>query len=127
MVDCDRLVKSIGKWRPMFRDFYAAGDCTQTFLRQVVTSAADGAVAAVASGALCKGTGTDTGESQGRIRAGTIFLFYNPYSNEGIEKTAQLEQELSGQWRVFRQDVTKQEPALQQPEAGTDGCGGILR
>ena len=28
---------------------YAAGDCTQTFLRQVVTSAADGAVAAVAS------------------------------------------------------------------------------
>ena len=38
----------------------------------------------------------------------TAFLFYNPYSNEEIEKTAQLEQELSGQWKVYRQDVTRQ-------------------
>ena len=38
----------------------------------------------------------------------TVFLFYNPYSNEEIEKTAQLEQELSGQWKVYRQDVTRQ-------------------
>ena len=41
-----------------------------------------------------------------------------------IEKTARLEQELSGQWKVYRQDITKAEPALQQPEAGTGRLRG---
>ena len=109
MVDCDKAgyIKVNEKMETNVPGLYAAGDCTQTFLRQVVTSAADGAVAAVASERYVKELeqiqgilGPDSGR--------TVFLFYNPYSNEEIEKTAQLEQELSGQWRVYRQDVTRQ-------------------
>ena len=124
MVDCDKAgyIKVNEKMETNVPGLYAAGDCTQTFLRQVVTSAgdcrtkevrqlttaaADGAVAAVASERYVKELeqiqgilGPDSGR--------TVFLFYNPYSNEEIEKTAQLEQELSGQWKVYRQDVTRQ-------------------
>lgn len=51
MVDCDKAgyIKVNEKMETNVPGLYAAGDCTQTFLRQVVTSAADGAVAAVAS------------------------------------------------------------------------------
>ena len=86
---------------------YAAGDCTQTFLRQVVTSAANGAVAAVASERYVK----ELNQIQAILSkdSGNIaFLFYNPYSNEEIEKTGELEQRLSGQWKVYRQDITRQ-------------------
>ena len=86
---------------------FAAGDCRTKEVRQLTTAAADGAVAAVASERYVKELeqikgilGPDSGR--------TVFLFYNPYSNEEIEKTARLEQELSGQWRVYRQDVTRQ-------------------
>ena len=37
-----------------------------------------------------------------------VFLFYNPYRNEEIEKAGELEQQLSGQWKVYRQDITRQ-------------------
>lgn len=86
---------------------YAVGDCTQTFLRQVVTSAADGAVAAVASERYVKELGqiqSVLGPDSGRV----AFIFYNPYENEDIRRTAELEQSLTGQWRVYRQDITRQ-------------------
>lgn len=86
---------------------YAVGDCTQTFLRQVVTSAADGAVAAVASERYVKEM-KQIQEILSPDSGNIVFLFYNPYNNEDIRKTAELEQSLGGQWKVYRQDITRQ-------------------
>ncbi len=86
---------------------YAVGDCTQTFLRQVVTSAANGAVAAVASERYVK----ELGQIEGILgpESGKIaFVFYNPYNSAEIEAVSQLEQQLKGEWKVYRQDITRQ-------------------
>ena len=109
MVACDRsgYIQVNEKMETSLPGLYAAGDCTQTFLRQVVTSAANGAVAAVASERYVKELNqiqAILSEDSGNI----AFLFYNPYSNEEIEKTGELEQKLSGQWKVYRQDITRQ-------------------
>lgn len=109
LVVCDRsgYIQVNEKMETSLPGLYAAGDCTQTFLRQVVTSAANGAVAAVASERYVK----ELNQIQAILSkdSGNIaFLFYNPYSNEEIEKTGELEQRLSGQWKVYRQDITRQ-------------------
>ena len=86
---------------------YAVGDCTQTFLRQVITSAADGAVAAVASERYVKEM-NQIHEILSPDSGNVAFLFYNPYNNADIAKTEELEQSLGGQWKLFRQDITRQ-------------------
>lgn len=109
LVICDKAgyIKVNEKMETSVPGLYAAGDCTQTFLRQVVTSAADGAVAAVASERYVK----ELEQIQGILspESGKVaFLFYNPYSSEEIEKTTGLEQSLGGEWKIYRQDITRQ-------------------
>ena len=109
LVTCDHsgYIQVNEKMETSLPGLYAVGDCTQTFLRQVVTSAANGAVAAVASERYVKELNQIQGilsEDSGNI----VFLFYNPYRNEEIEKAGELEQQLSGQWKGYRQDITRQ-------------------
>lgn len=109
LVTCDHsgYIQVNEKMETSLPGLYAAGDCTQTFLRQVVTSAANGAVAAVASERYVKELNQIQGilnESSGNI----AFLFYNPYDNEELEMVGELEQKLSGQWKIYRQDITRQ-------------------
>lgn len=109
MVTCDKsgYIKVNDKMETSVPGLYAVGDCTQTFLRQVVTSAANGAVAAVASERYVKELGQIEGilgPDSGKI----AFVFYNPYNNADIEAVSQLEQQLKGEWKVYRQDITRQ-------------------
>ena len=86
---------------------YAIGDCTQTFLRQVVTSAADGAIAATASERYVKEKKQIDAiltPDSGKV----AFLFYQPYENEQIEKMSMKEEQLKDTYRVIRQDITRQ-------------------
>lgn len=86
---------------------YAVGDCTQTFLRQVVTSAADGAIAATASERYCRERNqlkSILTPDSGRV----AFLFYNPYESSQIEQVTQLEEALQDDYKVIRQDITRQ-------------------
>ena len=86
---------------------YAVGDCTQTFLRQVVTAAADGAIAATASERYVKEKKQI--DSLLTPDAGKVaFVFYDPYDSEQIEQVSALEEKLRGEWRVERQDITRQ-------------------
>lgn len=92
---------------------YAIGDCTQTYLRQVVTSAADGAIAATASERYVN--------EQRQLHAiltpdsGKIaFLFYNPYDSAQIEEVTRLEDTLHSTYKVYRQDVTRQSLLFKQ-------------
>lgn len=110
LVTCDRAgyIRVNDKMETGIPGLYAVGDCTQTFLRQVITSAANGAVAAVASERYMK--------ELDQIRAilspdsgDTVFLFYNPYRNEDIQKAGELEQSLNSRWKVYRQDITRQD------------------
>ena len=109
MVTCDRsgYIKVSDKMETSVPGLYAVGDCRQTFLRQVVTSAADGAVAAVASERYVKELNqieSILSPDSGKI----AFVFYNPYSNEEIQAVSDLEQQLRGEWKVYRQDITRQ-------------------
>ena len=86
---------------------YAVGDCTQTFLRQVVTAAADGAIAATASERYCRERNqlkSILTPDSGRV----AFLFYNPYESSQIEQVTQLEEALQDDYTVIRQDITRQ-------------------
>lgn len=86
---------------------YAVGDCTQTFLRQVVTSAADGAVAATASERYIsekRQLDNILTDKSGNI----AFVFYNPYETSQIDEVTKLEEELKNTYKVYRQDVTRQ-------------------
>ena len=86
---------------------YAVGDCTQTFLRQVVTAAADGAIAATASERYCRERNqlkSILTPDSGRV----AFLFYNPYESSQIEQVTQLEEVLQDDYTVIRQDITRQ-------------------
>lgn len=115
MVDCDRsgYIKVNEKKETGVPGLYAVGDCTQTFLRQVVTSAADGAVAAVASERYVKELG-QIHEILGPDSGNVAFLFYNPYSNEEIQAVGELEGKLAGEWKVYRQDITRQDLLFQK-------------
>ena len=86
---------------------YAVGDCTQTFLRQVVTAAADGTIAATASERYCRERNqlkSILTPDSGRV----AFLFYNPYESSQIEQVTQLEEALQDDYTVIRQDITRQ-------------------
>lgn len=109
LVVCDKsgYIKVNEKMETNIPGLYAAGDCTQTFLRQVITSAADGAVAAVASERYVKEL-NQIQEILSPDSGDIAFLFYNPYSNDDIQKTAELDQSLGGQWKIYRQDITRQ-------------------
>lgn len=109
LVTCDKsgYIPVSDKMETNVPGLYAVGDCTVTFLRQVITSAANGAVAAVASERYVKEL-EELHDILGPDSGNVAFLFYNPYSNEEIEKTALLEQELKGQWKLYRQDITRQ-------------------
>ena len=109
MVECDHsgYIKVNEKMETNVPGLYAVGDCTQTFLRQVITSAADGAVAAVASERYVK----ELNQIQDILspESGNVaFLFYNPYSNEEIQAVGELEKKLAGDWKIYRQDITRQ-------------------
>ncbi len=76
LVTCDHsgYIQVNEKMETSLPGLYAVGDCTQTFLRQVVTSAANGAVAAVASERYVKELNQIQGilsEDSGNI----VFLF----------------------------------------------------
>lgn len=109
LVACDRsgYIEASRMMETSVPGLYAVGDCTQTFLRQVITSAADGAVAAVASERYVKEM-NQIHEILSPDSGNVAFLFYNPYNNADIAKTEELEQSLGGQWKLFRQDITRQ-------------------
>lgn len=110
LVDCDKsgYIQVNEKKETSVPGLYAVGDCTQTFLRQVVTSAADGAIAATASERYVKEK-----EQLDSLLApdspDTVFLFYNPYHSEEIDCVGALERKLGGDWDVYRQDITRQD------------------
>ena len=110
LVSCDKAgyIRVNEKMETGIPGLYAVGDCTQTFLRQVITSAANGAVAAVASERYIKEL--DQIRSILSPESGEVaFLFYNPYRNEDIKTAGELEQSLNSQWKVYRQDITRQD------------------
>lgn len=86
---------------------YAVGDCTQTYLRQVVTSAADGAIAATASQRYIK----EKREVEAILHptSGKIaFIFYNPYECSQIEEVTKLEAEYTTEYKIYLTDITRQ-------------------
>lgn len=109
MVTCDRsgYVLVNDKKETNIPGLYAVGDCTQTFLRQVVVAASDGAVAATASERYARELEQlrgILGSESGKI----AFLFYNPYDSAQIGQVTQLEERLKPTHQVYRQDITRQ-------------------
>ncbi|MGL9969160.1 NAD(P)/FAD-dependent oxidoreductase [Enterococcus sp. DIV1420a] len=86
---------------------YAVGDCTQTYLRQVVTAASDGAIAATASERYVKEKRDLDAILNSDLRKIT-FIFYNPYEREQIDKVAKLAIEYEEVYKVYRIDITRQ-------------------
>lgn len=109
LVACDArgYIEVDREMRTSVPGIYAVGDCTQTFLRQVVTAAADGAVAATASERYVK----EKRQIDALLApdAGKVaFVFYDPYDSAQIEAASAQEGHLGAEYRVVRQDVTRQ-------------------
>lgn len=86
---------------------YAVGDCTQTFLRQVVTAAADGAIAATASERYVKEK-HELAELLNSQSGKIAFLFYNPYMSEELTQVTKYEEIYKKDYKVYRIDMTRQ-------------------
>lgn len=86
---------------------YAVGDCTQTYLRQVVTSAADGAIAETASERYVKEK-HDLDHLLNSESGKIAFLFYNPYETKEIEAVTKYEDIYKKEYQVYRIDMTRQ-------------------
>lgn len=110
LVECDRsgYIRVNEKRETSLPGLYAAGDCVQTFLRQVITSAADGAVAATASERYVKEL-SQLEEILGPESGDVAFLFYNPYQSSEIDRVGELEKKLGEGYRIYRQDITRQD------------------
>ena len=109
LVACDKkgYIKVNEKKETNVPGIYAIGDCTQTFLRQVVTSAADGAIAATASERYVKEKKQIDAiltPDSGKV----AFLFYNPYDSAQIDVLTKMEEKLGETYHVIRQDITRQ-------------------
>lgn len=109
LVACDKkgYIKVNEKKETNVAGIYAIGDCTQTFLRQVVTSAADGAIAATASERYVKEKKQIDAiltPDSGKV----AFLFYNPYDSAQIDVLTKMEEKLGETYHVIRQDITRQ-------------------
>lgn len=105
---------------------YAVGDCTRTFLRQVVTSAADGAVAATASERYVQ----ELQQLDDILTPGSgdvAFLFYDPYHSEEIDRVGALERKLCKTWKVYRQDITRQDLLYRELKPGRTVCAAFYR
>lgn len=109
MVDCTRqgFILVNEKQETSKAGLYAIGDCTNTFLRQVITAAADGAKAVVAVERYLKEKHeldallADTTEN-------VAFIFYNPYQSEDIEASGQLERLLKEDYKIYKYDISRQ-------------------
>lgn len=115
LVHCDSsgYIPVTDKMETCIPGLYAVGDCTRKFLRQIVTSAADGAVAAEASGRYT----SELEQIRGILSPDsgkTVFVFYNPYHSEEIEKVTKLERMLGESQKVYRQDITRQSLLYQE-------------
>ena len=100
---------------------YAVGDCTQTFLRQVVTAAADGAIAATASERYVKEKKQI--DSLLTPDAGKVaFVFYDPYDSEQIEQVSALEEKPVSYTHL---DVYKRQ-VVARPDDGHLQVGPVL-
>ncbi len=128
MVECDHsgYIKVNEKMETNVPGLYAVGDCTHTFLRQVITSAADGAVAATASERYVQ----ELQRLDDILTPGSgdvAFLFYDPYHSEEIDCVGALERKLCKTWKVYRQDITRQDLLYRELKPGRTVCAAFYR
>lgn len=86
---------------------YAIGDCTDNYLKQVITACGDGACAVVAAERYL------TEEKQlaqilNDFDAKVAFIFFNPYESQDIDQATKFENALVEKYKVYRQDVSHQ-------------------
>lgn len=85
---------------------YAIGDCTDNYLKQVITACGDGARAVVAAQRLISEQ-QQLNNILSEPNAKIAFVFYDPYQDGDIDKATELEKELSD-YKVFKQDISRQ-------------------
>lgn len=108
LVDCDEhgYIKVNDKKETSVPGLYAIGDCTNNFLKQVITACGDGAQAVVAAQRYLsekKQIDSLLNGNDSKI----AFVFYNPYESQDIDLAREFEQELSG-YKVYKQDISRQ-------------------
>lgn len=86
---------------------YAIGDCTDNYLKQVVTACGDGACAvAAAERYLTEKKQLD--QILNDSNAKVAFIFFNPYETQDIDQATKFENALVEKYKVYRQDVSHQ-------------------
>lgn len=85
---------------------YAIGDCTDTFSRQVITAAADGAKAIIAGERYLSEKKRLESILNGQVQK-VAFIFYNPYVANEVEKLTEVENKFSN-YKIYKQDISRQ-------------------
>lgn len=108
LVECDNkgFIKINEEKQTSVEGIYAVGDCTNTYLRQVITSAADGAVATVSCERYIKEMETLNNLLVNNNEK-LAFLFYSPYENEIMDKINTIEMKLKNEMKVVLQDISR--------------------
>lgn len=91
---------------------YAIGDCTNTFSKQVVIAAADGAKSIIAGERYLSEKKQLESILNGE-EPKVAFIFYNPYVPNEVEKLTDVENKFSD-YKIYKQDISRQTILYQQ-------------
>lgn len=109
VVECDSqgYIKVNKEKQTSVNGIYAIGDCTDTYLRQVITAVSDGAVASVSSERYIKEMET-LNHLLSNPDQKLAFVFYSPYDDGILDKVNQVEMKLKKDRTVVKQDISRQ-------------------
>ena len=85
---------------------YAIGDCTDNFLKQVITACGDGARALVAAQRYISEE-TQLHNILDEPNTKVAFVFYDPYQDSDIDRASEFEKKLPD-YKVYKQDISRQ-------------------
>lgn len=85
---------------------YAIGDCTDNFLKQVITACGDGARALVAAQRYISEE-TQLHNILDEPNTKVAFVFYDPYQDGDIDRASEFEKKLPD-YKVYKQDISRQ-------------------
>lgn len=85
---------------------YAIGDCTDNFLKQVITACGDGARALVAAQRYISEE-TQLHNILDEPNTKVAFVFYDPYQDGDIDRASEFEKNLPD-YKVYKQDISRQ-------------------
>ncbi len=101
------FIKTDEEMKTNIDGIYAIGDCRDTYLRQVITAASDGAIAAVSAERYVNEKDY-LSKIMSDKNSKLAFIFYTPYEDKSLKRAGAIEKIVNKDYIPILQDISKQ-------------------